>query len=247
MNSLNSKKAQKVVNLLRSAVLDLLAKAVVFLTYPISQTWFDPKKENIHSDQTPILLVHGYLNSSSAWTYFRYRLKHADIKNVFTINLGNPLLSIEEYARRVDRRVKEIHELTGRSDIRLIGHSMGGIVSSYYAIHLAPKDSVKSITTLGTPFNGTKLAVIAPGKSPRQMKYMSPFIQDLKQKIEESEISYYHIGSDVDLIVRPPSSSIIEKNKFTKFDNLGHVSLLFSDRVIRHCVAELKEAYSNSR
>lgn len=222
-------------NFARATTVDVFAKLACLALYPLSQTLFDPKIGECSSDHTPILLVHGYLHNSSAWAYFRYRLKSAGYKNIFTINLGNPFLSIEEYAEKVDEKVKQIQEITGRNDIQFIGHSMGGVVTSYYATHLAEDVAIKSIITLGSPLNGTRLRGIGPGA--KQMRYQSRFITALRKQILASDIPFYHLGSETDLIIRPTSSTVIEKHEFTMFRNLGHASYLFSDRVIRNCLS----------
>lgn len=222
-------------NLVRATTIDILAKLACAFLFPFSQTFFDPKKSEEVGEQTPTLLCHGYLHNSSAWIYFRYRMKLAGRKNVFTIDLGNPFLSIEEYAKKIDKKVKEIRKLTGREDIHFIGHSMGGVVCSYYATHMAESaGNVKSIITLGSPLNGTRVRGL--GKGAQQMRYQSEFITSLRNKMINSDIPFYHVGSKSDMIIRPASSTVIKKNKFTMFENLGHVSYIFSDKVIRHCL-----------
>lgn len=234
-------KLVEVADRVRAFTVDIFAKLLCGLLYAVPQTLFDPKKEDCSPDHTPTLFVHGYLHNSSAWGYFRYRFGLAGKKNLFTIDLGNPFLSIEEFAERVRKKIMEIKELTGRNDIHLVGHSMGGIVSSYFATELAKeaKVDVRSVITLGSPLNGTRLRGI--GKAADQMYYQSEFIQKLRDKILKSALSFYHVGSETDDIILPCHSTVMKENKFTLFKNLGHASYLFSDRVIRHCLSYYKE------
>lgn len=82
---------------------------------------------------------------------------------IYTIDLGSPFLSIEEYAEKVKEKAKQIAHETGHTKLALIGHSMGGLVSAYYAIHLAPEGSIRSVITLGSPMQGTKVAFFGVG------------------------------------------------------------------------------------
>lgn len=224
----------------RGFAVDIFAKLLCIALYAIPQTLFDPKKEECSKTETPTLFIHGYLHNSSAFGYFRYRYSLAGKKNLFTIDLGNPFLSIEEYAIRVNKKILEIQKLTGRKDIHLVGHSMGGVVGSYFATQLAGDANceVKSVITLGSPLNGTRLKSF--GKAVEQMQYRSAFIKELRQKILHSGICFYHVGSEADYIILPSNSTVIKENKHTLFKNLGHLSYLFSDRVIRHCLTYYK-------
>jgi predicted alpha/beta hydrolase family esterase len=229
-------KLQEVANMVRAFCVDIFALLALGCLYPFSQTWFDPKAEECSKDHTPTLLIHGYLHNSSGWAYFRYRLKLAGQKNIFTIDLGHPFLSMEDYVKKVAAKIKEIQELTGRKDIKLIGHSMGGIIASYLATHMeSSKVDVKSVITLGSPLNGTCLHGL--GLAAKQMHCGSSFVKKLRENILESEIPFYHIGSENDEIIKPSNSTVMEENKHTVFNNLGHASYLFSDRVIRHCLS----------
>ena len=75
----------------------------------------------------PILLIHGYLNSNLVWLYFGKQLKNRGFGPIYTINLGWPFGSIENYAQKVALKVEKIKEETGKAKVILVGHSMGGL------------------------------------------------------------------------------------------------------------------------
>jgi triacylglycerol lipase len=230
-----------IVNTIKTLVKEIFGLLACVVLYPISQTWFDPKKEQIDPNQNPVLLVHGYLHNSSAWIYYRYRLNKARFNNVFTLDLGHPFQSIEDYAEKVKNRISEIQALTGKSTVTLIGHSMGGLVSSFYATELASKQGIciSEVVTLGSPLNGSKFSIIGVGKCTRQMGYESDFTKGLKQKIKASKIPFIHFGSRTDELVRPTDSAIIKDKEHFEFREMGHAAYLFSDRVIDRLIARL--------
>jgi triacylglycerol esterase/lipase EstA (alpha/beta hydrolase family) len=218
----------------------------------------NPKtKEEINPNETPILMIHGFSNSSSSWFYHHKRLKEAGHKNLFTINLGDPRLSIEEdYAKKVDEMVQEIKRLTGRNDIVLVGHSMGGLVAIEWRQNYAVGTEVKNIVTLGTPHDGTKMAHLTLGLS-KCGKEMLPDSDLIKRQQEvaatDTETEYLRIRSRADHTIIPEHSAYwgsAPKTEIVTLDATGHGGMLFSDTVgdilvshLAHCLnAKNKEA-----
>lgn len=237
------KQIQHFINVLKASVVDLLAIPAMALIYPVKQSWFDPKKGD--SEQTPILLVHGYLHNSSGWIYHRYQYKQAGFTNIFTVDLGHPLHSIEEYSKVVQKKIEEIQEKTGRNDVKLVGHSMGGVVSAHYALNHAQPDGieVKDLITLGSPLMGTKIAPIGVGKCTDEMNFASEYISDLSKKLADSSIPHFHQGSKADMVILPYRSSLNNQNNQNTLlhDDLGHLSLMLSDRVVSANISRLRQ------
>src|SRR3990167_8513318 len=82
------------------------------------------RKLHLKGEGRPILLVHGYCNDSSVWGYLKYRIGNQN-HPVYTVDLGLPFESIQSYALKVQQKANEIANETKRSDLILIGHSMG--------------------------------------------------------------------------------------------------------------------------
>lgn len=189
--------------------------------------------DKINEKDTPILLIHGYLNYSSVWLFHLKRLKKKGYSAIYTINLGSPFLSIEEYGKKVEKKAQQIAKDLKRKDLILIGHSMGGLVASYYASFLA-SGTVKKVITLGSPFKGTKMAKIGIGKCSREMETNSLFLEKLRKNIENSpDIHFFHLGTTKDQIILPYTSAFLgdQTSRHCVLDEMGHVGLLYSDRV----------------
>ena len=190
--------------------------------------------------KNPILLIHGYLHNSVVWFYHGKKLKNKGFGPIYTISLKKPFSSIESQALEVDEKVKKIQEETKTSDLILIGHSMGGLIASYFALNIAKKNTVKDIITIATPFEGTKLAIFGLGKCAKEARRNSKFLSDLNKKLsEETEINFYNIASFTDQIIRPYTSAILQTNKDHQvwennhyiLNGIGHASLLYSKKV----------------
>lgn len=182
----------------------------------------------------PILLVHGYLNAGFVWDFHKNQLLKNGFGPVYTINLGCPFGSIREYAKKVQAKAEQIAQETGRSDLTLIGHSMGGVVSYYYAAKMARAYSVPQVITIASPLNGTRVAKMGLGKCAREMEIDSDLLTELKAAIECcTDVAFYNIGTKTDELVIPYSSSILKSEPSRQYfiEDMGHASLLFSQRV----------------
>lgn len=210
----------------------------VFFTFFFAPLSLMKDKWTGATNDKPILLIHGYCNYSSVWIYHIMRFLSADLGPIYTVDLGYPFDSIENYAEKVKQKVEKIQKETGVKTVNLVGHSMGGLVASFYALNLQSEPSVEKIITLGTPFKGTKMAKLAMGECGRQMRIDSEFGKKLYEQVEKSkDIEFYHIAAGSDQIVVPYTSALVgEANDHLIFDDLGHVALLFSPMVSREVV-----------
>ncbi len=180
---------------------------------------------------TPLLLIHGYLNSSLVWFYHGRRFQKNGLGPVYTVLLGKPFSSIREYAKKVEEKVAHIQNATGKNDLILVGHSMGGIVAAYYALKLAKKTNVKAVLTMGSPFHGTKVAKIAFGECAHEMAPSSILLNEIaEERRRKPNIPFYCIATSLDHIVVPPSSALMGEDPHNEIvlDSCGHSSLLFS-------------------
>lgn len=195
--------------------------------------------------QQPILLIHGLYHNSSAWIAYKKCLQDANTGPVFTINLANSRASIETHAQKVKKMVAEIQRVTGRQDIMLVGHSMGGLVASKFALDLATKETkVTDVITIGSPLKGSPTAkYIGFGKSVKEMQKNSVYMKDLSTRIcKQRNIHFFHIASRTDELV-PATSALLTENvraKHLLLSNVGHAGLLYSKRVINPIIEYYK-------
>lgn len=233
-----------VINIIHATITEVLALLVLSATYFVDLEKRDPKE--IINNQKPILLIHGLYHNSACWLYYRNILNKADVGPVFTINLGSPFNKIEDHAEKVKEKVAEIQKQTGRKDIMLVGHSMGGLVASEFALRHADQETqVTDIVTIGTPLKGTPIAYMGFGKDAKQLRHNCSYIKELSKSIcEQNKIRYFHIGTETDELVVPYNSSLLLENKkakHLKISNLGHIGIVFSDRIIDAVIDHYKE------
>jgi pimeloyl-ACP methyl ester carboxylesterase len=182
----------------------------------------------------PILLVNGYLSFGSIWQYIRKELVKNGFGPIYTMNIGSGK-SIMTYATEVQKKVKEIQIETGRNDIAFVGHSKGGLVSSFFAADLANETGaqVTDVVTIGSPLSGTPVAYIGIGRDAHEMRSDSEFHRYLRDRMELINTTrFFHAASETDEIV-PHASSLIGKmaERHLLLKDTGHLSLVFSSRI----------------
>jgi triacylglycerol esterase/lipase EstA (alpha/beta hydrolase family) len=175
------------------------------------------------------------MQNASNWIYIKRFLCQKGLGPLYTLNL--PLWSsIRDYGDQVSQKAKEITQETGSNELTLIGHSMGGLVSLWYAMKIASPGTVRQVITIGSPIAGTHLAKLAIGPNGREMERGSEFVQELGKELgKNSQIPLYHIGSKIDQITVPYSSSLTGRHPEREYlvDDLGHMTLLMSSRIAR--------------
>ncbi len=242
---------RQVANWVESAVTEtfgLIALGSLFF-FNDSKLRNPKERSECDSTQTPILMIHGFFGGSNNWVYHRHLLEANGHKNVFSINLGSPFKTIEEYGTAVKEKVARIQEVTGRDDLILIGHSMGGIVGKEYIYTHAEEQGVNVIgeISLGTPHDGTRMAPLLSWLLPpaKAMEYRSPYVQGLQVKANADEkVNYFHIATKTDLIIIPDVSAVssfAKKQSVAWLETTGHVGYLFSFTTGQLLLNKIKE------
>ena len=198
---------------------------------------FNPKKRNI-------LLLHGSGFNRAEWFLSNYYLRDY---NVFSINYAGLLSNndcdgVDDYAKgKVRDEILAIKKLTGSNNISILGHSMGGLIASYYNENSALTDGVfvDKIISISTPWYGSSFIDKCGLKSKRykQMSVNSSFLIELRSSIEKNKLmgrltEYYCVGSESDFIVGHNSALLEDRCKYvTKY--VGHYGVIASPCVWR--------------
>jgi len=231
-----------------SYIKEFAAVILAAIIYPFASiaVAYNPKKLPPDCKKVTIL-VHGFLHNSTAWLYLKQRFaKHPELGPIFTINLGHPFHSIETYTERLGKQIETIRKMIPAGEklkINLVGHSMGGLVSSNYAVNLSEDADVQvdNVVTIASPLKGTKVAkagTFCP--CVKEMTHNGPWVKNLEEKVQgKSGTKWHHIGCGKDLIVSE-NKAFYEGHNFKVFNNLGHLGPLYSPKVADYIVECLK-------
>lgn len=120
----------------------------------------------------PILMVHGiFFRDFKAFNYWG-RIPEELKKNGATIYYGNhsSSLSVEDSAKELAERIKEIIDETGCEKVNVIAHSKGGLDTRYAIANLGMDKYVASLTMINTPNHGCVFADYLLNKAPEGLK-----------------------------------------------------------------------------
>lgn len=222
--------------LIKSFFVEFLCVLITCFLYPFRSWTLQPTNPSRELAGLPILLVHGYLHHEKSWIWFSHQLqKKPGIGPLYTLNLTPPFGPIAKLAEQVKNKVEEIQAKTENKPIILIGHSMGGLVSSYFCEYLAKPQQIATLISLGTPFKGSLTAALTSRLIGQEMVPQSAFLTALSEKIQKSPIPYFSIASKIDNMVIPWESAILYERSSKQtaiLEDSGHLRLLISPEVV---------------
>lgn len=130
------------------------------------------KLEELCKTKYPILLVHGVFFRD--FRYFNYwgRIPKDLEQNGAKIFYGNhqSAASVENSAKELLFRIKEILKETGAEKVNVIAHSKGGLDTRYAISMLGADKYIASLTTINTPHRGCLFADYLLSKIPQKQK-----------------------------------------------------------------------------
>lgn len=143
--------------------------------------------------------------------------------------------SIEAYTKELSQKILNNHE----TDIVLMGHSMGGLISALFAEEFAKKLQVRvhAVISICSPFEGGNSVCdlfASVFKPVHQMKKNSPFLRRLAALMRASSIPYLCIGASEDRIVSAQKSAVTNHPGCTALTISGHnhLSVVHSEKTV---------------
>jgi len=192
------------------------------LTYPWGFIHRKPYEQVGTQKTLPIILVPGYgLNRLSTF-FLAFYLRRKGHPWVWCINHPIYKDDLLAFAKELDRKIQWYTHYTQQDKVHIIAHSMGGIVSMLS--HQKHQSPIASLTTLGTPWKGTKMHMLGLGKHVRQLAPGHPIIQ----KMSLPPFPHLAITADLDWILLPSENAILKNMQNTQIKNIGHFGLLIS-------------------
>lgn len=209
----------------------------------------DPIVADKETASMPVILVHGWIHNRSAFLGISRALRRHGFRHIHAFDY-NPLgYDISEVAGMLSAEVDRVLSITGASQVMIVGHSMGGIVSRYYVQQLGGDTKVDTVITLGSPHRGTYAAYLGLGASAPQVKPGSPFLRQLEESARPTDVRWIAVYSDLDLLILPAVNAKLVHPALRahniKVADLGHLSLLLSGEVMREVVAHLSDRTLN--
>jgi triacylglycerol lipase len=188
-------------------------------------------------NKPPVLFVHGYLCNRGLWWWMLRKLRWHGIR-AGAVSLEPPLGSIDTLADQLHRDIEAFMQDTPDAKLVLVTHSMGGLVARAYLKRHGPA-RIGKLVTLACPHHGTRLAYLGPGRNAREMQPNSAWLRTLAEG-ETIPVPFLNVWSAGDNFVAPQASARMEASQDVPFEGLGHLSIVFSWRVLKLVLSELE-------
>jgi pimeloyl-ACP methyl ester carboxylesterase len=233
---------------LRQVARETRAFLRLFVFGPVLQPWLAPRDpERTVQGVTPVLFVHGLYCNAGVWHSQLAQLRRNGVVNLFCINLGPPLASIDRFARQLDERVGEVLRACGTSKVILVAHSLGGLAARAWCARLGGSSRLARLVTIGSPHHGSRLAQLVPGTCAAEMVPGSEWLLRLEADERRAPaLPAACILSRHDSMVAPQDSALLAGASVVALDRLGHFDLLLDPAVLRRVAAEIGAARSGS-
>ncbi|MEY2985570.1 MAG: hypothetical protein RLZZ568_2187 [Cyanobacteriota bacterium] len=164
--------------------------------------------ESATGDRHPVVLVHGIFDTIAK---FKAMAAYLTARGwaVHSLNLvpNDGSASLAVLATQVAAYIDQ--HFAPQQAVDLVGFSMGGVVTRYYLQRLAGVKRVKRYVTISAPNQGTFLGYSLPLTGVQEMRWQSPFLQDLNQDYQSllAALQVTVIWTPFDLMILPPRSS----------------------------------------
>lgn len=193
--------------------------------------------------QTPIVLLHGFLDNRAAFSMFRRTLRRRGFRCVYAVNYHPLLGDVRKAAAHLAERIDEVRERTGAEKVHVVGHSLGGIIARYHAQCLGGHEAVDTVATLGSPHCGLSMAAWVPGGAVRQMRPGSDLLAELAAPAPECSTRFLVVWSRLDQLMMPRTAACLRHRdldvEHLELRDVGHTALPMDGRVAHWVVARL--------
>ncbi|MGN9814346.1 lipase family alpha/beta hydrolase [Streptomyces sp. SD11] len=181
-------------------------------------------------DRPPVVLLHGFIDNRSVFVLLRRSLAQHGRQQIESLNYSPLTCDIRTAAELLGRHIEEICERTGRQQVDIVGHSLGGLIARYYVQRLGGDVHVRTLVTLGTPHAGTRVVPLMNAHPIiRQMRPGSGVLEELRKPAPHCRTRFVSFWSDLDQLMVPLETACIEHPDLlaqnVRVSGIGHLAL----------------------
>jgi len=238
--------------LVRGFLWAVAAQITALVTFPLG--WI-PKRKGAapRSGSTdPIVVpVHGLYHNRSAFIFLERALRRAGIQDIHPWTYSSWKAEFLSLAEKLRGHLETLHRSAPSRPILLVGHSLGGLLARHAAT-TAHEGTVSGCLTLGSPHQGSRLAVFAVGTLGKSLGYRSVLfetLESLENRRPEPSFPCVALASPVDNMVLP-QEALVPPGAHWQFrwtSPMSHVAMLYHPEVLHVVVSWVKEASAQNR
>ena len=123
-----------------------------------------PEPPELDGSRAPVVLLHGFGVTSAVLRPLEARIRRSTGRPCLRLRLGCRLplhlADVRRSARRVERALDRLARRTSFGRVDVVGHSLGGLVATYWLKRIDQGRRIRRVITLGTPHRGTPYAAL---------------------------------------------------------------------------------------
>lgn len=236
------------VLLLRCFVSSFAGATMVVLTYPLGLLRQPIRGAVQHTANPahgypPVLLVHGLYHNRSAWLALRRHLHAAGFEHLHDYSYSSAGPDFHALVSRLDAEVRAVQAMhPGRCPL-LVGHSLGGLIIRRWLSLPGNALRATGVLTLGTPHQGSRLALLGPGALAHSLAYRGELVRQLEAAEIVPSIPCTAIHSPADNMVLPQEGLMVRVAGWKQIEGpaVSHVWMLWNRATARRVVQELRQ------
>jgi pimeloyl-ACP methyl ester carboxylesterase len=177
-----------------------------------------------------VVLLHGLFATAGVLRPLRRALgKHRRVHTAAMTYAPGP--GVEELAQKLGALVRD---LPAGARLHLVGHSLGGIVTRYFAQEIGDPRILQTVS-LASPFAGIKRAALLGFGGARDLDPQSELLRRVRLGSSRApQIPHLSIIAASDVIVPAPISHALPGGEVILMEGRGHNALLFDAEVAGH-------------
>lgn len=175
-----------------------------------------------------VVFLHGLFATAGVLRPLRAAVSQSRGVHAAALTYG-PGPGVEELAARLADVVRELPE---DARVHLVGHSLGGIVTRYFAQEAGDPRVVQTIS-MASPFAGVPRAGLLGFAGARDLEPQSPLLRRILLRSAEVAIPHLSIIAGSDMMVKSPVAQALPAGEVVVMQGRGHNALLFDEEVAR--------------
>lgn len=184
--------------------------------------------ENVAPGDDVVVFLHGLFATAGVLRPLRAAVaRHRSLHTGALTYFPGP--GIESIAEKLADLVAKV---PADAHLHLVGHSLGGIVSRYFALTSKDPRIVQTIS-MATPFAGVPRAAWLGLRSTRDLDTQSPILRQIRLHPDAASIPHLSIVAGADTLVESPVAHALPGGDVLVMEARGHNALLFDAEVAR--------------
>lgn len=167
---------------------------------------------------TPVLLVHGMFGTGKDLEDLRMYLENRGFSPVVAMDLSanDGSAAIADLSQEVAVAAERLRKETGKSQIDIVGYSMGALVSRHFLQRRGGKDNVRRFVSIAGPHHGVIAGLLSHRQGARDMRPESALVQDLEADPNPfGSVEVFDFWFPLDPVIVPSFSAILRGSRLS--------------------------------